>query len=306
MNNAAEDKKYNQELGLFAGISNEDYHASPGESSSSVKQAVKALRLYKAYKDGEITFEETESTLFGTAVHSLVLEPELFEKQYAISPSGVRRPTSAQLTAKKPAVKTLELIAFWEDFDEENYGKIIVDEKTYDNARRVRDAIYTHPEAKELFFAGESELSGYYLDQDFERGEGTNMLCRYRPDYRADDYILDVKTTLDASKEAFMRTIAKYGYHISAAHYLAGDTAIKKTTHNQFGLIAAEKAPPYMVAVYWFSEKDLELGRWLRRRALDAIKISRETGEWPGYNNDQAVKTELPAWYHMQMELSKI
>lgn len=299
-------KKFDQELGLFPGISNEDYHASPGESSSSVKQAAKALKLYRAYKEGEIVSGETEATLFGTVVHSLILEPDLFDKQYSISPAGVKRPSVTQLTAKKPSDKTIELVDFWERFDEEHKGMTIVKQDVYDNACRVRDAVYTHPEAKELFFAGEAELSGYYLDQDFENGAGTNMLCRYRPDYRTDDYLLDLKTALDGSKQAFMRTIANFGYHVSAAHYLAGDRQIKSTNHDMFGFVVAEKTPPYMVSVYWLSKRDLELGQWIRRQALNSIKASRESKEWPGYNNDIAIETELPPYLFYDMDKSRI
>jgi len=300
------EEKPKQRLGLFPGISNEDYQNGPGESSSTVKHAAKALKIYKSYRDGEIKFKETEATEMGTAIHSIVLEPNKFDDEYAISPPDIKRPTKTQLTAKNPAVKTLEQIEFWERFDNENTGKIIISTKMYDCACRVRDSIMVHPEAKDLFQNGEAESSGYYLDQDFAHGEGTNMLCRYRPDYRTDNYILDLKSCIDASKDGFNKAIGNLGYHISAAHYLAGDAACKGTDHRQFIFVAAEKIPPYMVAVYLVSEKDLELGFWIRRRALNAIKTARKKKEWPGYNSDVAIETQLPPYFHYEMELSKI
>lgn len=295
-----------QELGLFEDISIEDYHGGPGLSSSSIKMAAKALRLHKAYESGEIQKEDTEATIIGSAVHCAVLEPDKFDDIYAIIPNDVKKPTSAQLTAKKPAQKTIDLIAWWDDFNQENQGKLQIKESERDDALRIRDAVYSHPEAKEYFFDYKTEVSGWYLDQDFEHGEGTNMLCRYRPDLRSNDYIVDLKTCVDASKSAFMKTIGNYGYHISAAHYLEGDRCIMKTSHNTFVFIAVEKKPPYMVAVYQLSERDLDLGKWIRRESLNSIKKSREEKNWPGYNNDITQMTELQPYHFYEFERSKI
>jgi hypothetical protein len=109
-----------------------------------------------------------------------------------------------------------------------------------------------------------------------------------------------------------MRTIGNFGYHVSAAHYLAGENQLKKDgkisgpEHNQFIFVAVEPTPPYLVAVYYISPRDLELGQWVRRQALNSIKEARKEKEWPGYNRDQAIETDLPNYLFMEMGLSKI
>ena len=298
--------EYKQELGLFEDIPIEQYHGGPGLSSSSIKMALDALKLHRAYETGQIQSEDTPTTIFGSAVHCAVLEPEKFDDLYAIVPGDKKKPTSAQLNAKKPSADTILLINWWNEFNSCNEGKSQIKQEERDNAMRVRDAVWEHPEAKEYFFDYKTELSGYYLDQDFENGQGTNMLCRYRPDLRTDDYILDLKTTVCAKKDEFMRSIGKFGYHISAAHYLEGDRILKGTTHKHFVFVAVEKKPPYLVGVYKLSQRDLELGLWQRRKALNDIKKAREEKHWPGYNNDIAVETQLSPYMFYDFELSKI
>lgn len=298
--------QHKQELGLFADMPIEDYHRGPGISSTALKKDLEAPKLHKAYVDGMLSDEETPATVMGSAVHCAVLEPNKFQDIYAVVPSGIKKPTVAQINAKKPSIKTIELINWWDEFNRENAGKNQIKEEERDLSFRIRDAVWTHPEAKEYFFNYQTELSGWYLDQDFEHGEGTNMLCRYRPDLRSDDFIVDLKTTVSAEKEKFGRQALKMGYHISAAHYLAGDTALKGTTHNQFIIIAVEKTPPYMVSVYAFLDRQLGLGRWERRRALNEIKKCRDEKLWPGYNNDVAVGIEFPPWAYYEYERAKI
>lgn len=294
------------EIGLFKDIPIEDYHRSAGISSSQIKYGKEALRLYKAYKDGEIQQEDTKATITGSAIHCAVLEPEKFDDIYAVVPGDVKKPTQAQLTAKTPAPKTIELISWWDKFNSDNQGKIQIKEGERDIALRVRDSVYSHPEAKEYFFEYDVEMSGWYMDQDFEHGEGTNMLCRYRPDLRTNDYIVDIKSTVCAQKEKFERQAYSLGYHISAAHYLDGDRLLKKTDHDTFVLIAVEKKPPYLVAVYPIKERVLDLGRWERRKVLNSIKKARDEDKWPGYNNDVAVGLEFPQYAFYNYEGDKI
>lgn len=281
-----------QELGLFAHITNQQYHASPGVSSSELKNYHKAPKIYNAYKSGELTFNTTPSMLLGTVVHALVLEPHTVASEIA-----VREKVDGRTNAGK---------AYKAEFEAENEGKIIIDREDFDTAQRVRDAILDHPEVKVLFSEGEAELSGYYLDENDDLDTGTFQLCRYRPDWRTDLFIADVKTCTDASPVGFMHQINNLGYHISAAHYIHGDRILKGTDHRQFIFIAAETAPPYLVAVYVLCERSLQLGEWLRRKALNGLKMSRENDFWPSYCNDIATEISLPPYLFYEMDKEQI
>lgn len=75
------------ELGRYEGISNNDYHASNGISSSQVKDARISLMYYQGrHVTRTIKKESTEALTFGTLVHALVLEPETIDAEFSIEP----------------------------------------------------------------------------------------------------------------------------------------------------------------------------------------------------------------------------
>lgn len=75
------------ELGRYEGISNNDYHASNGISSSQVKDARISLMYYQGrHVTRTIQKESTEALTFGTLVHALVLEPETIDAEFSIEP----------------------------------------------------------------------------------------------------------------------------------------------------------------------------------------------------------------------------
>jgi len=287
-----QEKMPRQALGLFSGISNKAYHNSPGISSSQLKDYIHAPKIHRAYQTGELVFKTTPAMELGTTVHTLVLEPENFDKEFAI-----RQKVDGRTNAGK---------AYKVEFEADNAGKLIIDAEEFDTAQRIRDAILNHPEVRLIFAEGEAESSGYYLDENDERETGTFQLCRYRPDWRREDGLFDVKTCRDASPVGFMHQINNLGYHISAAHYIEGDRILKNTDHRQFTFIAAETEPPYLVAVYILSERSLQLGEHLRRIGLNGLKASRENDFWPSYNHDLATEINLPNYLFYDMDRGQI
>lgn len=285
-------KKYaSHELGLFAGITNDEYHSGPGISSSSLKYANKSMSLFHAHMTGKASFQESVAMRLGTAVHKLCLEAMDFSSDIAVSK---KFGTSKKAKEEKEA------------FYAANPGKTIITAEDYDKCRFMRDSLMALPEAEFIFDGGgEPELSGYYIDKS-QRGDGTGMLCKYRPDLRLDWCLFDVKSTVDASAEAFSRTIHKFGYHISAAHYLEGDRITKGTDHRKFVFGCVESEPPYLAAMYKLEDESLELGEYKRRQALNGIKHGRKTGEWPEMNSGLTTEIGVPQYAMYELTRSKI
>lgn len=300
----AEEAEPESNLGLFPDISNEVYHAGRGISSSELKYAVKAMALYQAYKNGVVSFAESEAMRLGTAVHKMVLEAYDFGNEIVIGPKFGA--TKIEKEAKKA-------------FYEENKGMTIITADQYEKCRGMTDSLLSLPEVDKIFQSGDPELSGYYIDnggdETFIDGSyrGTNMLCKYRPDWRNNWCLPDVKTTTDISKQAFMRTIHKFGYHISAAHYLEGDRILagqKNRTADHAGIdwhdlpddiykkqsvfLAVESNPPYLATMYILDPESLQLGKEIRRIALNEIKKARDTNEYPLYNNGFSQSIGVP------------
>ena len=272
------------QLGLHDGISNANYHAGKGISSSSLKDVLRCPAYYDACRKGIVPRNETDAMALGTAVHKLVLEPEDFENEIVVSPifSG-----KGSVAARK-------------EFKSENKGKTIINQEQMIHCQNMRDSIMSLPESLAIFNKGKAEQSGYYIDKE------TGMLCKYRPDWRTDWALFDIKTTRDASPESFNRTITQLGYHISAAHYLAGDKETSKTDHEQFIFICVEPEPPYLAVPYVLGTKSLELGYFKRRQALNLIKFCRDNNEWPTYNAGICQEIEVPNYALYELEHSKI
>jgi len=142
----------------------------------------------------------------------------------------------------------------------------------------------------------EPERSAWWEDAE------TGLLCKGRFDEigRRAGVIVDLKTTRDASREAFSRAIYTIGYYIQAAHYIAGAKALGIDA-DRFGIIAVEKDPPYAVAIYEVSGAALYDGERERRKLLELYAQCEESGEWPGYPQE-VVEIDLPVWAPNQID----
>lgn len=259
---------------LVAGISNEDYHDSAGVSSSQLKYVVHAPAKYKAMIDGEIDFNQTPAMALGTAVHIMALEPDLVDEQII----------------QKPKFSGPGAVLERKEFNDEHEGKVILSADQLAAARAMAANIMKLPDFKRISADSQNEMSGWYDDPE------TGLLCRYRPDMRTEWCIADVKTCASAEKSAFSRQIYNLGYHISAAHYIAGDSVLMGTDHRQFIFICVESTAPHLAAVYVLDEEDLRFGEWQRARGLAKIKECQDKGEWPSYQGGIASSIGVPHW----------
>ena len=70
--------------GIYDNMSNADYHASEGISSTGIKQVLRSPAHYK-YS----SFETSEAMKFGTVAHKLALEPDDFENEFILVPPEI-------------------------------------------------------------------------------------------------------------------------------------------------------------------------------------------------------------------------
>ena len=264
--------------GLIPNMLNADYHATDDVSSSNIKTALKSMAKYKAQLEGKSEFKTTPAMELGTLVHALVLEPDAFDDQFAVSEKFDGRTKIGK--AAKAA------------FMDANAGKTIVDVDQMEIAIAMASAVTEHPEVKKILAVKDNvyENSGFCVDSD------TDIGVKYRPDIRSSHFIADLKTCKDASPGEFSRSIYNFGYHISAAHYLKCDSHLFGTDHNQFIFICVENTYPYEVAVYTLAEQSLYIGYEQCKKALGMIKLARETGNYPQLNNGLTCDIEIPAW----------
>lgn len=277
-----------REAGIYAGIPNDEYHRGPGISKSGLDLIARSPMHYRFATDAanDNSCEPTPSQRLGSLVHKLVLEPFSFGDEYVVGPKFDRR--------------TKEGKAFAEAFEAGAAGRIVIGQDEADLGAQIRDAVFAHPFAAALLGGqGDAELSAYWRDAE------TGVLCRCRPDYwRRDGILVDVKTTTDASPEAFARSVLDWRYHVQAAFYLEGtglaigqaETVSDLALPHEFVFIAVETKPPHAVACYRLDRETLSIGAREFRRNLDTFAECQRSGVWPAFGGGLQ-PLGLPEWY---------
>ena len=107
--------------------------------------------------------------------------------------------------------------------------------------------------------------------------------------------IVDLKTTEDASPEAFAKSIARYGYHRQNSMYVDGVESSTGDFVKGFVFVVTEKTPPYCTAVYQLDMQGVELGRDQYKRLLLDLADCKIKNAWPGYSN-RIETISMPRW----------
>lgn len=261
--------------GIYHGTSNAEYHGAPGISKSGLDLINRCPAWYKHCK--ETPREETAAFTFGSATHAAILEPQVYATDFAVAPECDRRTNAGK--------------ALWAGFFADNAGKTIITRQQADDIEGMQASVGAHPAASKLLSAiGLVESSVFWND------EATGMLCKCRPDFwRNDGIVVDVKTTEDASPEAFMRSCYNYRYHVQAAFYMDGIEAATGERPKAFIFLAIEKKAPYLVGCYMADTDMIRLGEIDYRRDIEKYTECMCTGKWGGYG-DTIQTIGLPAW----------
>ena len=213
----------------------------------------------------------TNAMELGTAIHQAVLEPHHFNQNFLCGPDNRRG------NKWKDAVQKAEAD-----------GKILLTAPDYEKVERITDAVISNSLARSMILSN-SAVNEY---STFFQHKPTGLECKARFDIfdEPDGLIIDLKTTADASKDAFSRSCANYGYHLQAAWYLmAHDKA------HQFVFIAVEREEPYGISFYELDEDSLAEGESIMRRGLEQWKECVELDHWPNYPQKlQAIS--IPPW----------
>lgn len=231
---------------------------------------------YRAYCEGQDD-PPTPAMIFGKAFHAYVLEPQKFASEFAVSPdfgpmqSSTNRAKRAEWLAERP-------------------GLTLISQDDLDTIQRMADAVMRHELACNLITGGHREISVRWSDAE------TGIACKARVDYYLPELNIafDLKTTDDASPEAFSRSVAKYRYHVQAAHYMDGFKAVGAPLR-QFLFVAVEKEAPYGVSVCYCDDAALDRAAQLIDRDMKRIRDCLNAGQWPCYGTEMHALA-LPAW----------
>ncbi len=239
---------------------------------------------YAKYLDPNRVWEEqTPALLFGSAAHMAVFEPELFPQKFVIAPKFNLRTNAGK-----------EQLA---EFEQNNRGKSVISNDIYDTVMQVKKAIYAHPAASVLLSAGIAEQRiDWQREILTEDGEIVEVALKAKPDWLShNEFIVDLKTTEDASPEGFAKSVWNYRYHVQAPFYMDAYEHQYGKPARGFLFIAVEKKPPYAVALYFAPPDMCDKGRTTYERDLRKYQRCLEMGEWPAYGTD-IMELKLPNW----------
>lgn len=192
-----------------------------------------------------------------------------------------------------------------EQFAAECEGRIVLSKSNYDKLIEMRNAVMAHPAARYLLsLEGKAEQSVYWTDPQ------TGVLCRCRPDFWAmqADIIVDLKTCLDASPEAFAKSISNWRYHVQDSMYREGCETVTGRPQ-KFVFLAVEKGACVVngvakgVGVYVLDEESQAAGFKEYRQALNTYRECITTDTWPGYDTKIQI-VSLPTWAIKKSELA--
>jgi hypothetical protein len=213
---------------------------------------------------------DTPAFLLGRAMHCALLEPDKFETRHPVYRGAARRGKA------------------WEAFLCDHQNSEPITEQERDAAVNMSQAVRMHAVAPGMIAGGRTELVAEWII------DGTR--CKGRLDCVTLTRVVDIKTTRDAGPRWFGKAAFDYGYHGQLAWYHDGavSAGLLSPGYDRPVIVAVEKDPPHLVAVYEVPVEVLDLGRELYRRLLAKYRACDAAGYWPGYEGLREL--ELPKW----------
>jgi hypothetical protein len=224
--------------------------------------------------------EETDSLRLGKAIHTLALEPHLFDSDYTIF-EGDRR-TNAGKAAYAEAMES---------------GKTVLRQADMEQIEGMANSLVKNPMALALLKSEGYAEATIIWDED-----GETFRCR--PDYlRNDGLIVDLKTCRSAKPELFTRDAWNYHYDMSVALTTRGYRAHFGKEPDNYVFLCIESEAPYIIECYEsYAPMDdftgmsyLEMGEMRLNRLIEKYKECKAANHWPAYNG-KITPMKAPAW----------
>ncbi len=224
-----------------------------------------------------VPYPDTPALALGRVTHTLVFEPDLFERDYAVWEGGARRGKE------------------WDAFKEAHCDQTIFKPDELDAAVEMAETVRRCPLVQPYLDGGLFEKAIEWTDS------ATGLRCKGRPDWLLPDerILLDLKTARSIEGRRFGAAAAAYGYHLQLAMYKAGVTAALGWEPARVIIVAVEKDAPHDCGVFELDQDALYAGAEEVAELLWAVKHFRATNQWPGrYTEEQAL--QLPQWMFME------
>lgn len=254
-------------------MSMEDYLAHPAYNASKLKLMLKTSLDFKEGLDDANS--ETKSTILGTALHTLLLEPKEFNQRYALQSEDFGKKNAGEGKKK------------WDAFKKANNDKIVLGKTESDFLLKFKAR--KNPAFRLLVASGDAEVTGILEDEIIPR--------KARADLLNDDTIYDVKSSIDGMDDtSIYRTIKRYKYDFSAAHYM---TVFNKLFPNRFKkycwVFADTDSPAQHLRIIRCPEIMLKRALYEYESVINKLEYCIAKDTWEGYPKHET-ELELPHW----------
>lgn len=248
------------------GLPNADYHAHEAISKSQLDHIARSPALLEWSKNAPRDEDAVKAFDFGTALHALILEPEMFAATYVREPKFDRRTNAGKAEAAA--------------FAEEHAEKSLLSDADYTALMLTRESALAHPIVRKIIEAeGVAERSYFWTDAE------TGVRCRCRPDRELTKmrWFVDLKSTDKLAQ--FHYSTVDYRYYVQDAYYSEGYAAVTGEALDAFLFVAVGKtrsAGRYPVEVYTLPTEVKEEGAREVRRCLRLYADCLDKGVFPG------------------------
>lgn len=279
------------EPGVYAGVPEPIYHGDRphkvggklvGSLSSSTGRRLLELAPaeWRWEQDNPEARKPTEAMEFGSAVHTEILG--VGDPIVVVDAEDWKRKADQTTRAEIRAAGGIPLLP-----------------KQLERVHAMRDAVRNDPVAGPLFAAGTPELSA------FSRDPQTGVMLRGRIDWLRElgggrRVAIDLKTDESSAPLDFEGAVGKWGYHIQQPWYEDVFEGAGLPLSAWLWAVVA-KRPPHLVTVCELPPRAIDLGRSIKRRAIDTYAQCANADEWPGHA-PVIHQIDLPYWTYKQQE----
>lgn len=257
---------------IVSGMPNSVYHSMTDWLSSSALQLFmrSPAHLYCAKPR-----EATRAMELGTAIHTAILEPDLFASEYMLLPDVTDRRSGVYREAVKQYGSERVLVA-----------------SEIDNVKGMQQAAGMNTDwqaVRSRATLNHAELSFFGM----HRPTGTPVKCRF--DFLSDDWqAVDLKKTQDVRTEHLQRSVLNYNYHHQQAFYSMVFESVTGWPLQSFSFLFIEERPPHSNVMVGLCEETMGLANDDLAAAMEAFAACDNQAE--GIYQPATI-IGLPEWY---------
>lgn len=284
-------------------ITSEEYHAAQGVSRSRLMLLDKSpYHFWYECLSGEAEPKSSKALDFGAAFHTMLLEPHLFDSEFAVKPKLQKLPEKMLLkdVGKEEFEKyKIELLYVQNQnahlnamFEREAKGKILLSNSDYEKTKQMVELIKRHEIVDTLLGDSSFEQSIFWTDKE------TGLQFKARPDIWSGKMIVDLKTSKDVNPKWLPRKALEFGYFLQAGMMHEACKSIGKP-FEMFVILAIEKEAPFVPSIFIMNDKAIQYGIDQFQVYKKILSQCLEKDDWPSYPVQELT---VPEWARKQIE----